>query len=127
LGNYLHRYLSYLLDTLYHVKSAITNIKLLPQQILLLEKDKKELEAKIEEIQSDRVRMQSTIFSLEAERDDVIIELKQVVLERNSSEQRLAELEDMLGEHDQLEEGFHSLRIKVCFFVCYEHSFFSLI
>ena len=50
---------------------------------------------------------------MEAERDDVIVELKQVVMERNSLEQRLAELEEMLGEHDQLEEGFHSLRLKV--------------
>ena len=80
---------------------------------MLLEKEKKELELKINEIQSDRVQMQSTICTLEVERDDVITELKQVVMERNSLEQRLAELEDLLGEHDQLEEGFHSLRLKV--------------
>ena len=57
--------------------------------------------------------MQSTICTLEAERDDLMAELKEVVIERNTLEQRLAELEDMLGEHDQLEEGFHSLRLKV--------------
>lgn len=57
--------------------------------------------------------MQSTIFTLETEREDLMAELKEVVIERNTLEQRLAELEDMLGEHDQLEEGFHSLRLKV--------------
>lgn len=55
------------------------------------------MEAKIIDIQSERVSMQSTICKLEAEKDDILQELREVVLERNSLEQRLADIEDMMG------------------------------
>ncbi|XP_065071274.1 uncharacterized protein LOC135695965 isoform X3 [Rhopilema esculentum] len=85
----------------------------LNRTILVLEREKKDLEQKILDIQNDRNIMQTALGKLEVERDDWVREVKEVTSERNILEQKLTEMDDMLSDHDHLEEGFHSLRLKL--------------
>eukprot|EP00794_Sanderia_malayensis_P005320 gene5320-5989_t len=85
----------------------------LNRRVLVLEREKKEVETKILDVQNDRNIMQTALGKLEVERDDLIREVKEVTSERNMLEQKLAEMDEMLSDHDHLEEGFHSLRLKL--------------
>ncbi|XP_047129040.1 uncharacterized protein LOC100199386 isoform X1 [Hydra vulgaris] len=85
----------------------------LKDRILNLERDKKELEDRVLEIQTERSQALAALNKIEVERDDLYRQLREVTAERNAAEARLADLEDYLSDHDHLEEGFHSLRLKV--------------
>ena len=65
-------------------------------QILSCEKDKKELEARIADIQQERTTMQTVINKLEGERDDYIRELREMKLDRNGMETKIADLEEAM-------------------------------
>jgi len=85
----------------------------LNRTILILEREKKDLESKMLEVQNDRNIVQNALGKLETERDDLVREVKEVTSEKYMLEQKLTEMDEMLSDHDHLEEGFHSLRLKL--------------
>lgn len=85
----------------------------LKDRIISVEKDKKELESRIHDIQSERTSMQTVINKLEAERDDLLREMREMKLDQQALEAKTADLEDAMYDYDHLEEGFHSLRLKL--------------
>ena len=85
----------------------------LNQRVFDLERDKKELEEQIASIQKEKSGLRQKLCERDMQHDDLIRELKNVVMERNTMDARIEELEHMLGDQEHLEEGFHSLRMKV--------------
>lgn len=85
----------------------------LKDRIMGVEKDKKELEGRIQEIQAERTSMQTAINKLEGERDDLLREMREMKLDRQAMEAKTADLEEAMYDYDHLEEGFHSLRLKL--------------
>lgn len=85
----------------------------LKDRIMSVEKDKKELEGRIQDIQAERTSMQGVINKLEGERDDLLREMREMKLDRQAMEAKTADLEEAMYDYDHLEEGFHSLRLKL--------------
>jgi len=85
----------------------------LKDRIIGVEKDKKELEGRIQEVQAERTSMQAAINKLEGERDDLLREMREMKLDRQAMEAKTADLEEAMYDYDHLEEGFHSLRLKL--------------
>ena len=63
---------------------------------MILEREKKESESKILDVQNDRNIMQTALGKLEIERDDLIREVKEVTSEKYILEQKLTEMDEML-------------------------------
>ena len=63
---------------------------------MILEREKKELESKILDVQNDRNVMQTALGKLEVERDDLIREVKEATSEKYILEQKLTEMDEML-------------------------------
>ena len=61
-----------------------------------VEKDKKELEGRIQEIQAERTSMQTVINKLEGERDDLLREMREMKLDRQAMEAKTADLEEAM-------------------------------
>ena len=63
---------------------------------MILEREKKDLESKMLEVQNDRNIVQNALGKLETERDDLVREVKEVTSEKYMLEQKLTEMDEML-------------------------------
>ncbi|XP_078358377.1 uncharacterized protein LOC144643107 isoform X2 [Oculina patagonica] len=78
-----------------------------------LEQDLKVAQTKMHDSQHERNFLQVQLDKMDKERNEMQTRLAITTQERNSLENQVAELQDLNRDHVKLEDGFHSLRIKL--------------
>ncbi|XP_068745820.1 golgin subfamily B member 1-like isoform X2 [Montipora capricornis] len=89
-----------------------TNVTL-NSRLAELERETKEAQTKMHDSQHERNFLQVQLDKVEEEKNEIQKRLAITTQERNSLENQVAELQDLNRDHVKLEDGYHTLRIKL--------------